>query len=45
MKITLNPDTEIDNTVKEGMKRTGGYRPCRRKKKDEYKCMCEGCRI
>lgn len=41
MKITLNPDTEIVNTIKEGLKRTGGYCPCRREKKEEYKCMCE----
>ena len=37
MKLTLNPDAEIVDTVKEGLKRTVGYCPCRRKKKDEYK--------
>ena len=41
MKITLNHDAEIVQTVKEGLKRTGGYCPCRREKKEEYKCMCE----
>ena len=41
MKITLNPDEEIVKTVKEGLKRTCGYCPCRREKKEEYKCMCE----
>ncbi len=40
MKITLNPDTEIVRTVKEGLKRTGGYCPCRIERKDECKCMC-----
>lgn len=25
MKIKLNPDTEIVNTIKEGLKKTGGY--------------------
>ena len=40
MKITMNPDEEIVKTVKEGLKRTGGYCPCRREKKEEYKCMC-----
>ena len=41
MKITLNPDKEIVKTVKEGLKMTGGYCPCRREKKEEFKCMCE----
>lgn len=41
MKITLNPDEEIVRTVKEGLERTGGYCPCRREKKEEYKCMCK----
>ena len=41
MKITVNHDAEIVQTVKEGLKRTGGYCPCRREKKEEYKCMCE----
>ena len=29
MKIKLNPDQEIVNTIREGLKRTGGYCPCR----------------
>ena len=33
MKIRLNPDTEIVNTIKEGLKKTGGYCPCRREKR------------
>lgn len=41
MEIALNHDAEIVQTVKEGLKRTGGYCPCRREKKEEYKCMCE----
>ena len=41
MKITLNPDEEIVKSVKDGLKRTGGYCPCRIGKKEEYKCMCE----
>ena len=40
MKIKLNPDTEIVNTIKEGLKKTGGYCPCRREKTDDTKCMC-----
>ena len=41
MKVTLNPDKEIVNIVKEGLKRTGGYCPCRREHTLENKCMCE----
>ena len=39
MKITLNPDEKIVAVVKEGLARTGGFCPCRREKKEEYKCM------
>ena len=28
-KITLNPDAEIVRGIREGLKRTGGYCPCR----------------
>ena len=44
MKITLNPDAEIVRVVKEGLKETGGYCPCRMERKEEYKCMCEECK-
>lgn len=40
MKITLNPDPEIVKTVREGLKRTGGYCPCRLERTEETKCMC-----
>ena len=41
MKITLNPDQEIVQTIREGLKRTGGYCPCRREHTEETKCMCK----
>lgn len=41
MKITLNTNEEIVKTVKEGLKRTGGYCPCRLERTEENKCMCE----
>ena len=41
MKVTLNPDAEIVRVVKEGLKRTGGYCPCRTERTEEYKCMCQ----
>lgn len=41
MKITLNPDKEIVSSIKEGLKRTGGYCPCRLNRTEDYKCMCK----
>ena len=40
MKITLNPNREIVDTVKAGLQKTGGYCPCRRERTEENKCMC-----
>lgn len=40
MKITLNPDKEIVRVVKEGLKKSGGYCPCRKEQNDDTKCMC-----
>ena len=40
MKIKLNPDSEIVEAVKEGLKRTGGYCPCRLDRTEDNKCMC-----
>ena len=41
MKIRLNEDKKIVETVVEGLKAKGGYCPCWVGKKPEYKCMCE----
>jgi len=41
MKIRLNENEEIVNVVKEGLKQTGGYCPCRREHTEENKCMCK----
>ena len=40
VRIVENPDKEIANTVKEGLKQTGGYCPCRRERNEDTKCMC-----
>ena len=40
MKIKLNPNQEIVDTVKAGLQKTGGYCPCRRERTEENKCMC-----
>ena len=41
MKVTLNTDEEIVKDVKEGLKRTGGYCPCRLERTPDTKCMCK----
>lgn len=41
MKIVINENKEIADAVREGLKRTGGYCPCRRERTPETKCMCK----
>ncbi len=41
MAIRLNENKEVVERVKEGLKRKGGYCPCRLEKKEEYKCICQ----
>lgn len=41
MKITLNTNKKVVAAVKEGLKRTGGYCPCRTERTDDNKCMCK----
>lgn len=41
MKITLNPNEAVVKAVKEGLKKTGGYCPCRTQRTEEFKCMCK----
>ncbi len=41
MKVIFNPDEEVVKTVKEGLKRTGGYCPCRLERSEENKCICQ----
>ena len=31
----------IVNTIRKGVKRTGGYCPCRRERTEATKCMCQ----
>lgn len=39
MKVTLNPDPEVVARVQEGLRRTGGYCPCRIARTEENKCI------
>ena len=41
MGVRLNDNQEIVQSVKEGLKRTGGYCPCRIQRTEEYRCMCD----
>ena len=41
MAVRLNEDQEMVKSIKEGLKRTGGYCPCRLERTEEYKCICK----
>ena len=41
MKIRYNDNEEIVKKVKEVLRRTGGYCPCRREQTEDTKCMCK----
>lgn len=41
MAVRLNEDKEIVAKVKEGLKQTGGYCPCRVLRSEENKCICK----
>ncbi len=41
MNIRLNENADVVRTVKEGLKRTGGYCPCMREQNEDTKCMCK----
>jgi ferredoxin-thioredoxin reductase catalytic subunit len=41
MKIIVNSDKELVKEVREGLKRTGGYCPCRIVRNPDTKCMCK----
>ncbi len=39
-KVRLNENQEVVATVRDGLKRTGGYCPCRLERTEENKCIC-----
>lgn len=41
MLVKLNEDKEMVKLVQEGLKKTGGYCPCRTEKTQDTKCMCK----
>ena len=41
MKVRLNEDKQVVDAIREGLKRTGGYCPCRLARTEENRCMCK----
>lgn len=41
MAIKLNPNKEVVETIKAGLKKKNGYCPCRLEQTDDNKCMCK----
>ena len=41
MAITLNPDTEVVKTIREGLKKKNGHCPCVLEVSEDTKCMCK----
>ena len=41
MSVTLNTDEKIVAQIREGLKRTGGYCPCKLEHIEDNKCMCK----
>ena len=41
MAVRFNEDTELVAQIKEGLKRKGGYCPCRLQKTEDTKCICK----
>jgi len=40
-RVRYNENKTVVDTIKEGLKKTGGYCPCKREKTEENKCMCK----
>ncbi len=41
MAVKLNENEEVVKAIQEGLKKNGGYCPCRRERIKENKCMCK----
>ena len=40
-KVTLNPDRQVVERIKEGLRQKYGYCPCRIPRTEEFKCICK----
>ena len=41
MAVRLNEDKEVVARIKEGLKKRGGYCPCRLQQTEDNKCICK----
>lgn len=41
MAVRLNNDKELVKIIKDGLKKKGGYCPCRLQKTEDNKCICK----
>jgi len=41
MEIKLNPNKELVDKIKEGIKKKNGHCPCRLEMTEDTKCMCK----
>ncbi len=41
MAVRLNEDKELVKIIKDGLKKKGGYCPCRLQKTEDNKCICK----
>lgn len=41
MAVRLNDNKEVVKTINDGLKKNGGYCPCRIEKNEDTKCMCK----
>lgn len=41
MKIIFNQDKKIVDAIREGLKKKGGYCPCRLEQTEDNMCMCK----
>lgn len=41
MAVRLNEDANVVKEIREGLKATGGYCPCRVERTEDTKCMCK----
>ena len=41
MAVRLNEDKEMVQMIRDGLKRTGGFCPCRLERTEDNKCICK----
>ena len=41
MKVEFNKNKDVVKVVQEGLKKTGGYCPCKREHIEDNRCMCK----